>query len=65
MFRLLVSNTLVNLSIASWLFGPGIVVLTIGRLGSSGKNSCSPLEVGADAVAAEAIARVVIERGRE
>jgi hypothetical protein len=38
MFRLLVSNTLVSLSIAFELFGPGICVLTIGPLGSPLKS---------------------------
>lgn len=43
MFKLLVSKTSLSLSIAFLLFGPGISVLTMGPLGSSGKNDCSPL----------------------
>jgi hypothetical protein len=53
MFKLLVSNTLLSLSIAFLLSGPGISVSTMGCLGSSGKNGCSPLSAMA-AAAAEA-----------
>jgi hypothetical protein len=54
MFKLRVSNTLLNLSIAFWLSGPGMAVLIIGSLGSSGKKGCSLLSATAAAVAAEA-----------
>lgn len=39
MFKLLVSNTSVNLSIAFELLGPGIFVLTIGPLGSPANSA--------------------------
>lgn len=52
MFKLLVSKTLLSLSIAFLLSGPGIAVFTIGCRGSSGKKECSPLS--ATAAAAEA-----------
>jgi hypothetical protein len=55
MFKLRVSNTLLNLSVALALSGPGICVFTIGALGSSGKKACSPLSAAtALAAAAEA-----------
>ena len=53
MFKLLVSKTLLSLSMAFLLSGPGIAVLTIGCRGSSGKKECSPLSATA-AAAAEA-----------
>ena len=53
MFKLLVSKTLLSLSMAFLLSGPGIAVLTIGFRGSSGKKECSPLSATA-AAAAEA-----------
>ena len=53
MFKLLVSKTLLSLSMAFLLSGPGISVLTIGCRGSSGKKECSPLSATA-AAAAEA-----------
>jgi hypothetical protein len=53
MFKLRVSNTLLSLSIAFLLSGPGISVATMGCLGSSGKKGCSPLSATA-AAAAEA-----------
>jgi hypothetical protein len=56
MFKLRVSNTLLNLSIAFLLSGPGICVWMIGPLGSSAKNGCSPLSATA-AAAAEAYRR--------
>lgn len=53
MFKLLVSKTLLSLSIAFLLSGPGICVFTVGWRGSSGKKECSPLSATA-AAAAEA-----------
>lgn len=53
MFKLLVSKTLLSLSMAFLLSGPGISVFTIGCRGSSGKKGCSPLSATA-AAAAEA-----------
>lgn len=59
MFKLRVSNTLLSLSIASALFGPGILVRTLGPVGSSGKNGCSePLSGTAPAEAAACCLRI-------
>jgi len=52
MFKLLVSKTLVNLSIAALLFGPGISVFTTGACGSSGKKFALLFEVEVGATAA-------------
>jgi hypothetical protein len=54
MFKLRVSKTLLSLSIADLLCGPGICVRTMGAVGSSGKKDCSPLNSGTAAAAAEA-----------
>lgn len=55
MFKLRVSKTLLSLSTAFLLSGPGICVWIIGASGSSGKNGCSLLTSGAaKAAAAEA-----------
>lgn len=72
MFKLRVSNTLLSLSMASVLFGPGICVFTIGALGSSGKKDCSPLSATAAAAVAYCLVSAigafevvwVIRRGR-
>jgi hypothetical protein len=52
MFKLRVSKTLLSLSIATLLSGPGICVLTMGAVGSSGKKDCSPPMSGTAAAAA-------------
>jgi hypothetical protein len=52
MFKLRVSKTLLSLSIADLLCGPGICVRTMGAVGSSGKKDCSPLNSGTAAAAA-------------
>jgi hypothetical protein len=54
MFKLRVSKTLLSLSIAFLLSGPGISVWIIGAAGSSGKNGCSLVSGIAAAAAAEA-----------
>lgn len=54
MFKLLVSKTLLSLSMAFLLSGPGMAVLTVGALGSSGKKGCSVLSATAAAAVAEA-----------
>ncbi len=56
MFRLLVSNTLSNSSIAFLLSGPGIAVLTCGAVGSSGKKGCSAVAVVSCIIAVAALA---------
>lgn len=50
MFKLRVSNTRSNLSIAVLAFGPGIAVFIIGPWGSSEKKACSSSRGGAAAI---------------
>lgn len=57
MFKLLVSKTLLSLSMALVLSGPGMAVWMMGALGSSGKKACSPPSATAVAAAAEAYRR--------
>lgn len=65
-FTLRMSKISINSSIDSWVFGPGIEVVTRGALGSLGKKGVSSAEDSCIvAVATLAAGRAVLVMGRE